>query len=104
MSAADDAILGGATKATPSVAREGQPERGHLLAVANQQDVAGQRRVVPGLALDRRKPRELPELVRGRRDQRQLTLLRQHQQQVLVGQQEELAAAVASALPLALAV
>src|SRR6266540_3049561 len=36
--------------------------------------------------------------------QRQLTLLRQHQQQVLVGQQNELAVAVASALPLALAV
>ena len=52
----------------------------------------------------RREPRELRELVGGRPDQRQLTLLRQHQQQVLVGQQDELAVAVASALPLALAV
>jgi RNA polymerase sigma factor (sigma-70 family) len=47
---------------------------------------------------------QLLELVGGRSDQRQLTLLRQHQQQVLVGQQDELAAAVSSALPLALAV
>src|SRR5688500_8066640 len=85
-------------------AREGQPERGHLLAVANQQDVADQHRVVPGLALDRRELRELRELVGGRLDQRQLALLRQHQEQVLLGQQDELAGAVASALPLALAV
>src|SRR2546428_7720322 len=104
MSAADDAILGGATKATPSVAREGQPERGHLLAVANQQDVAGQRRVVPGLALDRRELRELRELVRRRPDQRKLALFREHKQHVLVGQQDELAMAVTPALPLASAV
>ena len=84
--------------------RQGQPERGHLLAVANQQDVADQHRVVPGLALDRREPRELRELVGGRRDQRQFAFFRQHQQQVLIGQQDELAVAVASALPLALAV
>ena len=61
-----------ATKTTPSAEREGQPERGHLLAVANQQDVADQHRMVPRLALDRREPRELPELVRGCPDQRQL--------------------------------
>ena len=94
--------IGGPLRA--SAAREGQPERDHLLAVANQQDVAGQHRVVPGLALDRREPRDLRELVGGRPDQRQFALLRQHQQQVLVGQQDELAMAVASALPLALAV
>src|SRR5215471_18287452 len=88
----------------PSVTREGQPERSHLLAVANQQDVAHQYRVVPGLALDRLEPRQLRELVRGRPDKSQLSLLRQHQQQVLVGQQNELTVAVASALPLALAV
>src|SRR6266404_1127486 len=52
----------------------------------------------------RREPRQFLELVGGRSDQRQLTLLRQHQQQVLVGQQDELAATVSSALPLALAV
>ena len=88
----------------PSVARDGQPECGHLLGVANQQDVADQHRVVPGLALDRREPRELYELVGGRIDQRQLTFFRHYQQQVLVGQQDDLAVAVASALPLALAV
>src|SRR5712692_10187875 len=88
----------------PSAAGEGQPECGHFLAVAYQQDVAGQHRVVPGLALDRREPRELGELIGGRLDQRQLTLFRQHQQHVLIGQQDELAVAVASALPGALAV
>ena len=36
---------------------EGQPKRGHLLAVANQQYAAGQHRVVPGLALDGRELR-----------------------------------------------
>src|SRR5438034_9434293 len=60
--------------------------------------------MVPGLALDRRESRELFEFVWGRRDQRQLTLLRQHQQQILVGQQHELAVAVSSALPFALAI
>src|SRR5262249_11545496 len=89
---------------SPSAIREGQPERGHLLAVANQQDVADQRRVVPGLALYRREPRQLPELVGRRSDQRQLALLRQHQQHVLVRQQDELTVPVASALPLARAV
>src|SRR5712692_106842 len=88
----------------PSAAREGQPERGHLLAVANQQAVADQNRVVPGLALHRRDPRDLRELVGDRPDQHQLAFLRQHQQQVLVAKQDELAVAVASAFPLALAV
>ena len=44
-------------------AREGQPERDHLLGVASQQDIADEYRVVPGLALDRREARELRELV-----------------------------------------
>ena len=64
-----------ATQATPSAAREGQPECGHLLGVAYQQDVADHHRVVPGFALDRREPREFLKLVGGRRDQSQLTLL-----------------------------
>src|SRR5260370_12764145 len=87
-----------------SAALRSQPERGHLLVVAYQQCVPDQHRMVPGLALDRRESRDLLELVGGRPDQRQLTLLRHHQQQVLLGQQHELAAAVASALPLARAV
>src|SRR5262247_62306 len=33
-------------KATPSASHQGQPERSHLLAVANQQDIAHQHRVV----------------------------------------------------------
>src|SRR5882762_6638658 len=74
-------------KPARSGARGRQPERGHLLAVAGQEEVAGQYRVVPGLALDRRESRELFELVRGRCDQRQLTVLREHQQQVLLRQQ-----------------
>src|SRR6266852_3800469 len=87
-----------------SVTREGQPERGHFLAVANQQDVADQHRVVPGLAIERREPCDLGELIRVRADQRQLTVLRRHQQQVLIGEQNELAVAVAPALPRALAI
>src|SRR5436853_567800 len=83
----------------PSAACEGQPECGHLFAVANEQNVANQDRVVPRLALDRRESRELSELIRSRPDECQLTFLRQHQQQILVGQQRELAVAVASALP-----
>src|SRR5688500_10834693 len=77
-----------------------QPERGHLLPVAHEEDVAGERRVVPGLALQRLEFRDLPELVGRRRHQRQLTLLGYHQQRVLVGQQHELPVAVAPALPL----
>src|SRR5262249_45207174 len=87
-----------------SAVREGQGECSHLLAVANQQDIAGQDRMVPGLALESREPGELRELIRGCSNQGQLTVLRQHQQQVLVGQQNELAVAVTSALPLALPV
>jgi hypothetical protein len=34
---------------------EREPERGHLVVVANQQHVAGKYRVIPGLALERRK-------------------------------------------------
>ncbi len=34
-------------KHLPSAARESQPEREHLLGVANQQEVADQHRVVP---------------------------------------------------------
>src|SRR2546426_3815053 len=60
--------------------------------------------MVPGLPFDRREARELLELVGRRLDQRQLPVLRQHQQQILGWQQHELAVAVASALPRALAV
>ncbi len=42
----------------------GQPKRGHLLSVANQQDVTDQHWVVPGLSFDRRKPCILCELIR----------------------------------------
>jgi len=44
--------------------------KGHLLAVANQQDVADKNRVVPGLALECREPCELRELVGGCPDRR----------------------------------
>jgi len=37
--------------------RSRDSRNGHLLAVANQQDVADENRMVPGLALDRREPR-----------------------------------------------
>jgi len=44
--------------------------KGHLLAVANRQDVADMHRVVPGLALECREPCELRELVGGCPDRR----------------------------------
>ncbi len=75
---------------------EGQTEGGHLVVIANQQHVAGQCRVVPGLALDCRESRELRELVGSRLYQYHLTLLRQHEQHILVGQEHELAIAVPS--------
>ena len=54
-----------------STARARQLERGHLLAIADQQEVTDQRGMVPGLAFERREPGELVEAVWGRRDQRQ---------------------------------
>ena len=88
----------------PLATREGKPERGQLLVVSNQQDVANKYRVVPGLTLDRRESCELSEPVGSRIDQRQLTLLCHHQQQVLIGQQDELAGAVTATFPFALSV
>src|SRR5258706_1314610 len=87
-----------------SAAREDQPERRHLLAVANQQDVSNHHRMVPGFALDRLEPRELSELLRRRSDERQLAFLGRHEQQVLIGQQDQLTVAVSSTLPFALTV
>src|SRR5262245_3296247 len=88
-----------------SAAREGNAESGHFLVVTDQKDVAGKCRVVPCLSLDSRNTCcDLRELVGGRRNQRQLTLFRQYQQQVLVRQQDELTMTEPSALPLALAV
>src|SRR5262245_38366843 len=57
--------------------------------------------MIPCLALDRRSACELGELVRRCADQRQLAFFRQHEQQVLIGKQHELAAAVAPTLPCA---
>src|SRR4029453_1000292 len=81
-------------------ALERQPERGHLFAIAHEQHAADQPRVVPRLPLDCLESCELRELVGGCLDQRELTFLRQHEQQVLVRQQHELTVAVAAALPL----
>ena len=48
-------------------ARAGEPERRHLFAVADQKHIADENRVIPGLALDCRDPRDLRVLVwRGR--------------------------------------
>jgi hypothetical protein len=41
-----------AERATLSASGAGEPKRGHLLAVANQQDIADEHRVVPGFSLD----------------------------------------------------
>lgn len=60
--------------------------------------IAGWLQVLPSTAGNR------ASIVNRRRDQRKLASLRQHQQQVLIGQQHELAGARASALPHLLAV
>jgi hypothetical protein len=60
----------------PSSAREGQTECCHLLGIANQQDIADQHWMVPGLAFDHREQRYLCKQVGGSIDQRQITLLR----------------------------
>ncbi len=82
----------------------GQSKRGHFLAVAHEQDIADQRRVVPGPAFDRGETRELVEPVGTRRDEGQLAALGQHEQDALLAQQDELAVAVTPAFPLTLAV
>jgi hypothetical protein len=46
-----------------TMAREGQPEHGHLLAVPHQKHVATQHRVVLGFTVEHREPRELAELI-----------------------------------------
>src|SRR5262245_23820204 len=81
-----------------------QPEGSHLLSIANEQDVADQYWMVPGFAFDRLEPCDLSELVGRRSDHRQLTLLGQYKQKVLVWQQDELTVAVASPFPLTLAI
>ena len=60
--------------------------------------------MVPGLAFDGRNSRELSELLRRCRHERDVAVFRKHEQQILIGQQEELSVPVASALPFALAV
>ena len=59
--------------------------------------------MVPLLSLNRCDLRAFRELIGCRSDQRQLTFLRQHQQQILIGQQHELLEGVALALPAVLA-
>ena len=81
-----------------------EAEGRHFLAVAHQQEVADQHRMVPRLAADRRDLPQLGELVGGRRHQRQLALLAKDQQQILIRQEHQLTVAVAAALPSALAV
>src|SRR5262249_51525266 len=73
---------------SPLGAGQVQPERHHLLAVASQQHAADYHRVVPGLALDGREPREFAELPGCRCDQRYFPLLRQHQKDILIGEQD----------------
>ena len=65
------------------------------MVVAHQQEVADDHRVFPGLAFERlREPRDLGELIGRRLDEREIALFRQHQQQVLIRQKQELARAL----------
>jgi hypothetical protein len=60
--------------------------------------------MVPRLAFNGRGPRDLLELLGRGADERELAIFRDDQQQILIGQQHELAVAVAPALPFAFAV
>ena len=66
-------------------ALERQSKRGHLVIVANKQNVSGKHRMIPGLAFERRELGQRCELIRRRLHKRELALLRQNQQQVLIG-------------------
>ena len=80
----------------------GQPECGHLCAVAYQQDITCQHRVIPGFSFDRRDTRQFSELLRDGLDQHQIAFFRNNQQQILICQQDELTAAIAATFPLSL--
>jgi hypothetical protein len=88
---------------TPVTERR-QTECGHLVIIANQHDVADQHWMIPSLALEHPEPRELSELVGRRLYQYQLSLLRQHQQHILIGQKHKLTVTVPWALPILLPV
>src|SRR5690242_13763751 len=60
--------------------------------------------MVPGLPLDAWDFCDFSELIRSCADQGQLALFGNHQQQILIGEQNQLAVAVAPAFPLALTV
>jgi len=64
-----------ADRISQSAAGERQAHRGHLLAIADQNDVADEGGMIPRLAFDRFESRELLELIRRRADQRQLAVL-----------------------------
>ena len=85
-----------------SASCKGQSECSHFLAVSDYQHIANQYRVVPGLAFNCGEPCKFFELFRSRRNQRQFSFFRQHQQHILIGQQDKLAS-IASAFPFAIA-
>ena len=60
--------------------------------------------MIPGLAFNRFELCDLSELIGSSLHQRELTFFRQHENQILIGQQDDLAVTVSSAFPLALAV
>jgi hypothetical protein len=59
----------------PSAVRNGQAECRHLVVVANEQDVADQHGMIPGLALERGEASDLFELAAVCFDQRKLAFL-----------------------------
>ena len=69
--------------------------RGHLLAVADQQNVADQHGMVPRLAIDRLELCDLFELIDRRRDEHDIPVFGHHEQEILIGQEHELTVAVA---------
>src|SRR6185503_6564622 len=76
----------------------------HLFGVSHEQHIAYEHRMVPRFALYRRHFGDLRKLIAAGLNECEFAFLRQHEQQILIGQQHKLAIAVASALPLALTI
>src|SRR5688572_1760808 len=60
--------------------------------------------MIPHLAIDRHEPANLLELIRRRADQHELTFFQNHEKQILLWKENELARPIPAALPYALAV
>src|SRR5689334_16722773 len=83
---------------------EGEPECRHFLAVPDEERVANQHWMIPRLAVDRFEARDLGKLIGNSLHQRKFALFRNHEQQIFIFEQDQLAVSVTSAFPRPMAV